>query len=126
MRLLMSALLVIGLAPAAEPRITVSFPASAHAGAVTGRIYVAISRTNDRTPIQQADTNGVPLFGVNIEALAPGAAVTVDTATLGYPIKSLRDLPAGDYWAQAFVNVYTKFARADGHTVWPSARANFV
>jgi hypothetical protein len=36
----------------------------------------------------------------------------------GYPVKSLKDLPAGDYWAQAFVNVYTEFVRADGHTVW--------
>ncbi|HYV98612.1 MAG TPA: alpha/beta hydrolase-fold protein, partial [Gemmatimonadaceae bacterium] len=28
------------------------------------------------------------------------------------------DIPPGEYFAQAFVNVYTKFARADGHTVW--------
>ena len=103
---------------AAGPSFTVSFPASAHSGPVTGRVYVAISKTNDRTPIQQADTTGVPLFGVNVEGLAPGAIATIDGATLGYPVKSLEDLPAGDYWAQAFVNVYTKFARADGHTVW--------
>ena len=31
---------------------------------------------------------------------------------------SLRDIPAGEYWVQPFVNVYTRFARADGHTVW--------
>jgi hypothetical protein len=62
---------------------------------VTGRVYVAISRSNDRTPIQQADTNGVPLFGVNVESLAPGAPVIIDSTTLGYPIKGLRDLPAG-------------------------------
>ena len=36
----------------------------------------------------------------------------------GHPVASLRDLPAGDYWVQPFVNVYTEFARADGHTVW--------
>ena len=104
--------------PAAGPRFTISFPASAHAGPVTGRVYVALSKTNDRAPIQQADTTGVPLFGVNVDALGPGASAVIDGATLGYPVKSLKDLPAGDYWAQAFVNVYTKFARADGHTVW--------
>ena len=32
--------------------------------------------------------------------------------------RSLRDLPAGDYWMQPFVNVYTEFKRADGHTLW--------
>jgi hypothetical protein len=108
MRLLISALIVLGLAPAADgPRFTVSFPSSAHADAITGRAYVAISRTNDRTPIDEADTNGVPLFAVNVDGLAPGAAAVIDAAAAGYPVKSLRDLPAGDYFAQAFVNVYT-------------------
>ncbi len=97
---------------------SVSFPATASRAAITGRVYVAISKTNDRTPIEQTDTTGVPLFGVNVDALAPGATATITAATLGYPVKSVNDLPAGDYWAQAFVNVYTKFVRADGHTVW--------
>jgi hypothetical protein len=30
----------------------------------------------------------------------------------------LREVPAGDYYAQALVNVYTEFHRADGHTIW--------
>src|SRR3954468_20364042 len=118
MRLLISALIFLGLAPAADgPRFTITVPVSAHGDAITGRIYVAISKTNDRSPIDQADTNGVPLFGLNVDALAPGSPATVDATALGHPVKSLRDLPAGDYYAEAFVNVYTKFARADGHTV---------
>ena len=118
MRLLISALIVLGLAPADGPRFTVIVPASAHGDAITGRVYVAISKTNERPPIDQADTNGVPLFAVNIDALAPDTAATIDADALGHPLKSLRDLPAGDYFAQPFVNVYTRFARADGHTVW--------
>ncbi len=116
--ILASSATVLAQRSAGGPRFTVSFPAAAHAGPITGRVYVAISKTNDRAPIQQTDTTGVPLFGVNVDQLAPGASATIDATTLGYPVKSLRDLPAGDYWAQAFVNVYTKFARADGHTVW--------
>lgn len=116
--ILASSATVLAQRSAAGPRFTVSFPAAAHAGPITGRVYVAISKTNDRAPIQQTDTTGVPLFGVNVDQLAPGASATIDATTLGYPVRSLRDLPAGDYWAQAFVNVYTKFARADGHTVW--------
>ena len=116
--LLATSVTVLAQRATAGPRFTVAFPATAHAGPVTGRVYVALSRTNDRTPIQQTDTTGVPLFGVNVDALAPGATATIDAGVVGYPVKSLRDLPAGDYWAQAFVNVYTKFARADGHTVW--------
>jgi hypothetical protein len=102
----------------AGPAFTVTFPASAHSGPITGRVYVAISKTNDRSPIQQTSTTGVPLFGVNIERAAPGTPIRIDASAAGYPLKSLRDLPAGKYWAQAFVNVYTEFKRADGHTVW--------
>jgi hypothetical protein len=103
----------------AGPRFEISFSAAARAEAVTGRVYVAISRTNDRqAPIQQADSTGSPLFGKNVEALVPGAAAVIGPDDFGHPVASLRDLPAGDYWVQPFVNVYTKFARADGHTVW--------
>ena len=59
---------VLAQRQAVGARFTVSFPASAHTSPITGRVYVAISKTNDRSPIQQADTTGVPLFGVNVEA----------------------------------------------------------
>ena len=102
----------------AGPRFEISFPAAARGEAVTGRVYVAISRTNDRSPIQQASPTGAPLFSRAIDQLAPGQTATIDVSDFGHPIASLRDLPAGTYWVQPFVNVYTKFARADGHTVW--------
>src|SRR5205085_6407514 len=53
-----------------------------------------------------------------VEDLKPGATVTFTAADRGYPVASLRDVPAGEYWVQPFVNVYTRFPRADGHTVW--------
>jgi hypothetical protein len=104
----------------AGPRFEVSFSASAHAAPITGRVYVALSRTSDarRTPIDQTDETGVPLFAVNVDNLGPGQAAMIDAATFGHPVQSLRDIPAGEYWVQPFVNVYTRFVRADGHTVW--------
>jgi hypothetical protein len=36
---------------------------------------------------------------------------------LGYPV-SLAQLPAGDYYAQAIVNVYEPIKRTDGKTIW--------
>jgi hypothetical protein len=107
-------------AAAVGPRFEISFSKSAHAEPVTGRVYVAISRTNDsvRTPIRQTDETGVPLFGQNITALSAGHGAIIDASAFGAPVRSLRDIPAGEYWVQPFVNVYTKFARADGHTVW--------
>jgi hypothetical protein len=100
------------------PRIDISFAASARHEPVTGMVYLAISRDNRQTPIEQTSPTGVPLFSHYVENLAPGEAVALTAADRGYPVASLRDIPAGDYWVQPFVNVYTRFPRADGHVVW--------
>src|SRR3954464_9842422 len=105
------------LAAQSGPRVDISFSKAAHAEPITGRVYVAFSR-DSTGPIRQTGETGVPLFGVNVSELAPGKSATMDLTTVGYPARSLRDIPAGTYWVQPFVNVYTKFDRADGHTVW--------
>jgi hypothetical protein len=109
------------LRQAPGPSIEISFTAAARSEAVTGRVYVAFSRTppNGRqTPIAQTAPTGVPLFSAAVTSLAPGAPGRIGTDAFGHPVESLRNLPAGDYWAQPFVNVYTRFVRADGHTIW--------
>jgi len=121
-RLELSALALVA-APAfllAQAHFEITVPAAAHAGVITGRAYVALSKSSDaqRTPIQQTGETGAPLFGVDINEAAAGRAIVVDAQAFGFPVRSLRDLPAGEYWVQPFVNIYTKFARADGHTVW--------
>lgn len=60
----------------------------------------------------------VPFFGVDVFDLDPGQTVTIDEGTLGFPPRSLADIPAGDYYVQAVLNVYTKFSRSDGKTIW--------
>lgn len=104
---------------AAQPRFEVSVSPSAHAAPITGRVYVAITRELGRdSPIQQTGETGVPLFGIDVDALPAGQAAIIDARAFGHPLQSLRDLPRGEYWVQSFVNIYTRFARADGHTVW--------
>lgn len=100
------------------PRIEISFSRDARGESVTGMVYVAISRDNKQSPIEQAAPTGVPLFSTYVEGLVPGAAAAIDGASLGHPLASLQDLPPGEYWMQPFVNVYTRFPRADGKTVW--------
>jgi putative esterase len=107
--------------PQARPaaaRIEVLFSRDVRAEPVTGMVYVAISRDNRRPPIEQTAPTGVPLFSHFVEQLAPGSATAITGDDRGHPVRSLRDLPAGEYWMQPFVNVYTRFPRADGHTVW--------
>jgi hypothetical protein len=93
-----------------------SFPADLHPEPVTGRLFLIITRSEKTEPrLQLFD---VPVFGVDVSQLEPGMTAVIHDATPGYPLESLRDIPAGDYYVQATLNVYTKFLRADGHTVW--------
>jgi hypothetical protein len=100
------------------PRFEISFPASVHPGAITGRVYVMISNTDKEEPRLQIGRTGVPFFGRDIEQVVPGQAAVIDSTDLGSPIESLSALPAGDYFVQGFISIYSEFKRADGHVVW--------
>jgi len=117
---MVAAVAIVAVAsPAAAqlPRFEVTFTPGAHAGPLTGRLIVAVSRTASPEPRVAIGPQGPALFAVDIEGLRPGQVAVVDTAALGYPGR-LADLPPGEYHAQAIVNVYDQVRRADGHTVW--------
>ena len=99
-------------------RFEISFPTAAHAQPITGRVYIMISRDNEREPRLQISRTGVPFFGRDITQLKPGQPAVIDTTDLGTPVNSLSDIPPGDYYVQAMINVYTEFRRADGHVLW--------
>lgn len=104
----------------ATQRIEVSFPSSLSASPITGRLFVMISKNNTREPRLQAGGYGgsVPFYGLDVNALKPGQRAVIDGATMGYPVESLSKLPAGDYFVQALLDVYTEFHRKDGHVIW--------
>jgi len=104
--------------PAGNLRIEISFPAATRQQPVTGRAFVVISRHQDPEPRLQAGDDNSLVFGIDVEQLKPREVAVVDSSTLGYPVGSLRDIPAGDYYVQGLLNVYTEFHRADGHTIW--------
>ncbi len=105
---------------AAPTRFDISFPASAHTGRISGRVFIVISRDSVPEPRFSAGsfTQITPFFGADVASLAPGQSAVIDASAGGYPIASLTGIPAGDYWVQAVMNVYTEFHRADGHTIW--------
>jgi hypothetical protein len=114
----------LGRAAAQTPpsglEFSLAFPASVHAEPITGRVFVMISRDASPEPRLQAGSfvRSVPFFAADVNQLAPGAPVIIDDTTLGYPLTSLDDLPAGDYYAQGLLNIYTEFHRSDGHIIW--------
>ena len=105
---------------AAIARFEISYPNTMGPGPITGRVFVILTKSNQREPRFQAGSYGgsVPFFGVDVAALKPGENAVIDTSTLGFPSASLSALPAGDYYVQALLNVYTQVHRKDGHTIW--------
>jgi hypothetical protein len=103
-------------------KLEVSFPESAHAAPITGRVFVVLARRPDPDPREQIGswTQRTPYFGEDVDQLKPGETITlaVNSGTLGFPFKSLCGVAAGDYYVEALLNVYTEFHRADGHTIW--------
>ncbi|HEY2458002.1 MAG TPA: alpha/beta hydrolase-fold protein [Candidatus Acidoferrum sp.] len=107
--------------PAAGPlRFEISFPESLSAKPLDGHILLGIARDKESEPrfqLNEEEAASAQFFGLDVDAWKPGAPAVIDASTLGYPLVSLRELPAGDYYVQAVLNVYATFHRADGHTV---------
>jgi hypothetical protein len=104
----------------AETKFEISYSASLDNGPITGRVFVMISKTDRVEPRLQAGSYNasVPFYGLDVNALKPGDNAVVDASVLGYPVESLSQLPAGEYYVQALLNVYTQVHRKDGHVIW--------
>ncbi len=102
----------------ADGQFEISYDKAVGSGAITGRVILIIARSDASEPRFQIGPNTTPVFGVDAENLQPGQAAVIDATTFGHPVDSLSQLPAGEYYVQAMLNVYTKCKRSDGHTVW--------
>ena len=100
-------------------RFAVSFSEQGSKELLDGRVLLLISTDNSKEPRFQinSDLNTQQVFGVNVDGLKPGDVALIDVQVLGYPRKSIADLPAGDYWIQALLHRYETFHRADGNTL---------
>jgi hypothetical protein len=77
-----------------------------------------IASTDSLEPRRQIGRTRQPFFGRDVEQLEPGQTEVIDGTDLGWPAKSLADIPSGEYYVQSFVNIYSEFRRADGHVLW--------
>jgi hypothetical protein len=57
------------------------------------------------------------VFGLTVDGWRPGEPAVVDASAWGYPVRSLKEVPPGEYTVQAVLNRYETFHRADGKTV---------
>jgi Putative esterase len=108
------------LAQASGLRFEISFPKEASATALDGRVLLLISTNDNDEPRFQIEENfaqSQQAFGVDVDGLAPGAPAVIDASAFGYPTRSLANLPAGEYYVEALLNIYETFHLGDGHTV---------
>jgi hypothetical protein len=100
-------------------RFSISFTAARSPIPLDGRVLLMIS--NDSTGEPRFQINDSPktqlIFGTNVDRLSPGEEAIIDARVLGYPLRSLAELPRGEYWIQGLLHRYETFHRADGHTV---------
>lgn len=98
-------------------RFEVTVSPTAHAGPVTGRLIVFVSRRAEPEPRFLLGPQGPAIFAVDVSQLASGRPAVVDASSIGYPMP-LAQLPPGEYWVQPVINVYEKVTRSDGHAIW--------
>jgi hypothetical protein len=119
--LVLAAALLAGLPRpvSAQLRFGISFPAERSKTPLDGRLLLLIS-TNDKAEPRFQITGGADtqlVFGMDVDGLAPGVEAVVDASSFGYPLRSLAELPRGEYFVQALLHRYETFHRADGHVV---------
>ncbi len=101
-------------------RFEISFSPQVSPKPLDGHVILCIAKNDKEEPRFQLEEEGVrsaQCFGVDVDSMAPGTAAIVDGKTVGYPLMTVDEIPAGDYNVQAVLNVYETFHRADGHTV---------
>src|SRR5258705_13517827 len=96
------------------PSFSVSFPKNRSEKPLDGRILLLLSNDFSAEPRMQIDDSvrTQMIFGMDVEGLQPGQSVTVDESAAGFPIRSLRDVPPGEYYVQAVLHRYETFHRA--------------
>jgi hypothetical protein len=117
--LLLTSIFVSAVLPVTAQSFKVSLPKERASKPLDGRMLLMLSTDPSAEPrMQISDSPRTQMiFGVNVDGLAPGAAVTVDATAFGYPIRSLKDVPPGEYTVQALLNIYETFHRSDGSVV---------
>jgi hypothetical protein len=116
-------LLLIGLAASlhslSQQPILVSYSTAQSNKPLDGRLILMLSNNNKAEPrFQIVDGPATQIaFGIDVENWKAGESKAFTASAFGYPIQSLKDVPAGEYYVQALLHKYETFHRKDGHVV---------
>src|SRR5580704_15017744 len=94
------ALLLLAGAAFAQPKFEISWPKAAD-----GRVVLILAASANPEPRMTPGEglNTSQIFGVDVDN---ARSAVVDKSTLGYPRDNFSQIPAGDYYVQAVLNLY--------------------
>jgi len=105
--------------PEGGPVFEISFDPSLINEAQDGRLMLMLSTDFSAEPRFQISAGAETELGfaIDVEDWKPGQVMRIDASAFGYPMRSLADLPEGEYQVQALLNRYETFHLADGRVL---------
>lgn len=119
----LSLLLLIMCSPADQKKSSITFSVSLSKDLIDtaqdGRLLLLLANNNKTEPRFQINDGLTTqlIFGVDVEGMQPGQEIVFDETTFGFPVRSIRDIPKGEYYVQALINRYEPFTLKTGQTV---------
>jgi hypothetical protein len=100
-------------------RFAISFTKEMIDSAQDGHIVLMLANNNQSEPRNQINfgLKTQLAFGLDVDGLKPGEEIFIDESVFGFPVRSIKDIPAGDYYVQALINRYETFHLKNGKTV---------
>ncbi len=98
----------------------ISFTKELSDQAQDGRLLLMLANNNKDEPRFQINDGLTTqlIFGIDVEGMQPGQEIIINNENaFGFPIRSLKDIPAGDYYVQALINRYETFNLSTGHAI---------
>jgi hypothetical protein len=98
---------------------SVTFPKEISTQSLDGRLLLCLSTDPSDEPRNQIDDSPHTqlIFGLTVDGWQPGQPAIINANSWGYPIRSIKDVPPGEYYVQAVLNKYETFHRGDGKTI---------
>ena len=101
-------------------RFEITVAAGLVSGPQNGRLFVMLSprgMPEPRLTVGNTGTDAPPVFARDVSGFAPGSPGVIDNRAAGFPVESMAQLAAGDYFVQAVfdTNVDLKSVNAPGN-----------
>lgn len=100
-------------------KFSISFTQELSDQAQDGRLMLMLATNDKAEPRYQIDYSVKTQLGfaIDVDGMKPGQEIIIDESAYGFPLKSVRSIPAGEYYVQALINRYETFNLKSGKTV---------